>query len=103
MACGILVLQPEIEPELPALKVQSLNHWTTREVPKASPLPTMALFLTRLHDVQGKGNLVLTSRYQLETLEKRHMVFVIGEVSLQEKGNLCLSEISTGCLFSQIF
>ena len=32
-ACGILVLRPGIEPMLPALGVQSLNHWTTREVP----------------------------------------------------------------------
>ena len=24
---------------LPALKVQSLNHWTTREVPKSSTFP----------------------------------------------------------------
>ena len=31
MACRILVPQPETEP--PALEVQSLNHWTTREVP----------------------------------------------------------------------
>ena len=28
MAGGILVLRPGIEPELPALKVQNLNHWT---------------------------------------------------------------------------
>ena len=33
VACGILVPQPGIEPMLPAMKVQSLNHWTTREVP----------------------------------------------------------------------
>ena len=32
-AYGILVLQPGIEPVHPALAVQSLNHWTTREVP----------------------------------------------------------------------
>ena len=29
-ACGILFPQPEI----PALELWSLNHWTTREVPK---------------------------------------------------------------------
>ena len=33
-ACRILVLQPVIKPMRPALAVQSLNHWTTREVPK---------------------------------------------------------------------
>ena len=32
-ACEILAPQPGIEPEPPALEVQSLNHWTTREVP----------------------------------------------------------------------
>ena len=31
MALGILVLQPRIEPESPALKKQSLNHWTARK------------------------------------------------------------------------
>ena len=30
-ACGILVLQPGIEPAPPAWVAQSLNHWTTRE------------------------------------------------------------------------
>ena len=30
-ACGILVPQPGIEPMLPPLGAQSLNHWTTRE------------------------------------------------------------------------
>ena len=32
MACGILTPQPGIEPVLPVLEVQNLNHWTTREV-----------------------------------------------------------------------
>ena len=32
-ACGILVPQPGIKPMPPILGVQSLNHWTTREVP----------------------------------------------------------------------
>ena len=32
-AFGILVPQPGIEPSPPALEAQSLNHWTTREVP----------------------------------------------------------------------
>ena len=30
---GVLVAQPEIEPMSPALKAQSLNSWTDREVP----------------------------------------------------------------------
>ena len=32
-ACGTLVPWPGIEPTLPAVEVQSLNHWTTRDVP----------------------------------------------------------------------
>ena len=31
-ACGILVPQPVTEPMSPALEMQSLNHWTTKEV-----------------------------------------------------------------------
>ena len=34
MACGILVSQPMNKPETSAIEVQSLNHWTTRELPK---------------------------------------------------------------------
>ena len=33
MECGILVSRPGIEPLAPAVEVQSLNHWTAREVP----------------------------------------------------------------------
>ena len=33
MACGILVPEPGIEPESPAVEAQSLNDWTAREVP----------------------------------------------------------------------
>ena len=31
--CGILALQLGIESMPPAVEVQSLNHWTTKEVP----------------------------------------------------------------------
>ena len=34
MANGILVPQPGIEPVPPAVKELSLNHWTTRELPR---------------------------------------------------------------------
>ena len=33
MACGFLMPWPGIKPLSPALEVQILNHWTTREVP----------------------------------------------------------------------
>ena len=35
-AFGLLVPQPGIEPVPPALEVQSLNHWTAREVPTST-------------------------------------------------------------------
>ena len=34
MACGIIVPRPGIKPAPPAFEVQSLNHWTAREVPR---------------------------------------------------------------------
>ena len=33
LACRILVPQPGIKPVPPAVEVQCINHWTTREVP----------------------------------------------------------------------
>ena len=40
-ACRILVPQPGIEPTPPTVEVQSLNHWTTREVPRTSVQPKL--------------------------------------------------------------
>ena len=37
-ACGILAPQPRVEPTLPALEGEVLNHWTTSEVPEALDL-----------------------------------------------------------------
>ena len=37
---GILVPQPGIEPTLPAVEVQTLNHWPTREVPETTGFPS---------------------------------------------------------------
>ena len=34
VAYGLLVPWPVIKPETPAVEAQSLNHWTTREVPR---------------------------------------------------------------------
>ena len=44
-ACGTLVPQPGIEPVPPAVEVQSLNHWTAREVLEHAPF---CLFLSVL-------------------------------------------------------
>ena len=38
MACGNLVPQPGIEPISSALRVRSLNHWTSREIPRLTVL-----------------------------------------------------------------
>ena len=35
MECRILVLQSGIEPVPPAVEIQSLNHWSVREVPRS--------------------------------------------------------------------
>ena len=40
MACGILVSQPSTEPTPLGLEVQTLNHWTVREVPRKKFLNT---------------------------------------------------------------
>ena len=42
-ACGILVPRPGIEPMPPALVVQGLDHWNTREVPRLGIL-TLPIF-----------------------------------------------------------
>ena len=38
-ACGIIVPLSGIEPTSPSVEEWSLNHWTTREVPKMFSLP----------------------------------------------------------------
>ena len=52
-ACGILVPRPGIEPVPPALGAQSLNHWTTREVPLYWLFITKhyLVFVTKFKDV----------------------------------------------------
>ena len=42
MPRGILVPRPGIKPAPLALEVQSLNHWTAREVPGSSPTERVA-------------------------------------------------------------
>ena len=40
-ACGMLVPWLGIKPAPPALEAQSLNHWTTREVPSSFAFLTL--------------------------------------------------------------
>ena len=43
-ACGILVSQPGIEPEPPALEAWSLNHWTHWRSPSLCPYQLLPLY-----------------------------------------------------------
>ena len=42
-ACGILVPPLGIKPTPSAVEAQSLNHWTTREVPEVDTILTVIL------------------------------------------------------------
>ena len=51
-ACRILVPWPRIEPMSPAAEAWSLNHWTTREVPRldfSKPCHSTIIFMTHTH------------------------------------------------------
>ena len=43
LAYRILVSQPGIEPMAPAVEVQNLNHWATRNVPRATKISILGL------------------------------------------------------------
>ena len=49
-ACGILVLQPGIEPTSPALEARFFNHWTAREVRHFIFKMCCWVFFTRIKD-----------------------------------------------------
>ena len=55
MACVILVPQPGIDPAPPALQAWSLNHWITREVPRAEFLRAHDVASVRL-DIQSHSH-----------------------------------------------
>ena len=48
MACGTLVPWPGIKPAPPGGEAQSLNHWTTREVPKTLSLGSFIYMLKKI-------------------------------------------------------
>ena len=84
-ACRILVPRPGIEPMLPAVEAQILNHWTAREVPPLVVLYTIfgihkffmplklyfvcrdvaSLLLLNLVLLQGFGELLYTGSTRL--------------------------------------
>ena len=53
LACGILVPQPGVEPQVPCIGRQVLNPWTTREVP---------VFLFFDKDIKAGATQMITSR-----------------------------------------
>ena len=58
-ACGILVPQPGIEPVPLAVEAQSLNHWTTREVPMSK------ILINKIH-----GWIVIVGIYFIESRDQ---------------------------------
>ena len=54
VGCGILVPRPGFEPGPLAVKAQSPNHWTSREVPKIHLLTTMKMHALRPPQTQNK-------------------------------------------------
>ena len=86
VACGTLVPLPGIEPVPPAVEAQSLNHWTTREVPPClHPCLIHHLKLANLHQqLWGPVN----NAYKTIPLIKTLIFFFL--ISLQIKSKLVL-------------
>ena len=63
-ACGIVVPWPEIEPVPSALGLQSLNHWTTREVPLSLLLTTCGMNVWWKIDLREYRSLWMSSHRQ---------------------------------------
>ena len=82
VACGILVSGSGIEPVPPALEVQSLNHWTAREVPNAVLVAVCSLHLL------GKLEKVRPPSFLFRSL---HMAFLRWAIAfvLQKVRTLC--------------
>ena len=69
MACGTLVSWPGITPTPPEMEVQSLNHWTSREVQEKF-LKCLKWTIHNLFAVTEKEeNLVIVTNLAVLTLE----------------------------------
>ena len=89
LSCGIWGLVPsaEIEPRSPALREQSLSHWTTREVPPCSFLcqyHTYAIFnLGLLRQYNGKevpsSRCILARVYPCQDISLKQKRFYFGK------------------------
>ena len=68
VACRILAPRPGIEPVPPAVEAQSLNHWTTREVPVQWLFVCLFVYLWLCWvfvDVHGLSLVVASGDYSL--------------------------------------
>ena len=88
-ACGILVPRSGIQPSSPAVEVQSLNYWTTREKAQALFLITLQflwiylIFMARTHKVylylnlfHGLQLLSTDDLIQQGTFDSSHLLYL---------------------------
>ena len=61
VACGILVPQSWIKPMPPAMRVQSLNHWTTKEVPREDIIFVLFALVLNVFQHEAQNPLFLFS------------------------------------------
>ena len=87
VACRILVPQPGIKSVPPTMEVQSLNHWTAREVPWEFPF--LSLIPTHINYpwlwLQEQINVIVLSHWDLE-LYKIECSDNTGKVTLRPEG-----------------
>ena len=88
----ILVSQPGIEPQAPAVKVPSPNHWTVREFPEIySSLNPLYYSLSFLLSMNGSY-----SNWWRETQKAQEKAQELGRRSLRELApSLCLQPVSS--------
>ena len=72
--CGILVPQPGMEPEPPALEVPLLNHWTAREVRRRfiSKYPTNDAFMAHTESIKQSPEAQDSSATKLKDQHVQH-------------------------------
>ena len=94
--CGILVPQLGMESMLPAVKVQSLNHWTAREGPEMYLIKrTAASTLTKLRRTGCPLAIDFSRRNQQVALwwEAKRTYTTTGNASDEGTAQLCCREI----------
>ena len=101
---GIIVPSPEIEPTPPVLKVQNLNHWTLRQVPRLVHFFKISLIYSKKHGYQSCGKCMGMKEVTSRHLEGHGESPGPPPTSLPtpslstEMGALCSALASRGCL-----